>query len=141
MRSLWNRDFKWQEVKAKSKGSESISPALPGAYAEHQLTVPPDEILTDHTSKPTGIDQQETLLEAEADGGTQPTAAPVGVLMDSTISCFPAKRLTQELKERLDGLGFVWSLRHKRIADHWQHMFDQLVEYKAAHGGKIHYGN
>ena len=29
------------------------------------------------------------------------------------------KRLSQERKEKLDALGFVWSLRSKRVDDHW----------------------
>jgi hypothetical protein len=44
------------------------------------------------------------------------------------------KRLTPERKEKLDSLGFVWSLRSKRIEDHWDEMFRQLVEYKTGHG-------
>lgn len=31
----------------------------------------------------------------------------------------PAKRLTVERKEKLDEIGFVWSLRSKRVDDHW----------------------
>lgn len=30
-----------------------------------------------------------------------------------------SKRLSQERKEKLDALGFVWSLRSKRVDDHW----------------------
>lgn len=44
------------------------------------------------------------------------------------------KRLTPSRKERLDALGFVWSLRNKRIEDHWDEMFRQLLDYKKVHG-------
>jgi hypothetical protein len=44
------------------------------------------------------------------------------------------RRLTQERKEKLDALGFVWSLRSKRIDDHWDTMYKQLVEYKEKRG-------
>ena len=44
------------------------------------------------------------------------------------------KRLTPERKQRLDALGFVWSLRNKRIEDHWDEMFRQLLDYKKVHG-------
>uniref|UniRef100_A0A7S3P091 Helicase-associated domain-containing protein n=1 Tax=Amphora coffeiformis TaxID=265554 RepID=A0A7S3P091_9STRA len=44
------------------------------------------------------------------------------------------KRLTKERKEKLDAIGFVWSLRNKRIDDHWDEMFRQLIEYKEKHG-------
>lgn len=45
-----------------------------------------------------------------------------------------ARHLTQERKEKLDALGFVWSLRSKRIDDHWDEMFKQLLDYKNQHG-------
>lgn len=44
------------------------------------------------------------------------------------------KGLTLERKLKLDELGFVWSLRTKRIDDHWDEMFNQLVEYKNQYG-------
>lgn len=44
------------------------------------------------------------------------------------------RRLSQERKEKLDALGFVWSLRSKRVDDHWDLMFNQLKEYKIKHG-------
>lgn len=46
----------------------------------------------------------------------------------------PAKRLSRARKEKLDALGFVWSLRSKRIDDHWDDMFRQLELYKEKHG-------
>ena len=46
----------------------------------------------------------------------------------------PKQRLSAERKAKLDALGFVWSLRNKRIDDHWDEMFGQLVQYKAKHG-------
>jgi hypothetical protein len=45
----------------------------------------------------------------------------------------PVKRLTPESKQLLDDIGFVWSLRSKRIEDHWDEMFRQLVQHKEAH--------
>jgi len=44
------------------------------------------------------------------------------------------KRLSQERKNKLDQLGFVWSLRNKRIDDHWDQMFRQLLQYKDKYG-------
>lgn len=41
------------------------------------------------------------------------------------------KRLTKERKEKLDALGFVWSLRSKRIDDHWDEMFRQVNNLKS----------
>ena len=42
------------------------------------------------------------------------------------------KRLTKERKEKLDAIGFVWSLRNKRIDDHWDEMFRQVSVAKTA---------
>jgi hypothetical protein len=47
-----------------------------------------------------------SLLDPEEGGGK------AGASMAS-------KRLSQERKEKLDALGFVWSLRSKRVDDHW----------------------
>jgi hypothetical protein len=35
-------------------------------------------------------------------------------------------KLNPEQKARLDALGFVWSLRDKRVEDHWDMMFQQV---------------
>lgn len=62
--------------------------------------------------------------------------AHAGVPMDTVdgplgdeVAKLPApqiRRLTQDRKERLDALGFVWSLRNKRIDDHWDEMYRQV---------------
>jgi hypothetical protein len=44
------------------------------------------------------------------------------------------KRLTAERKQKLDRIGFVWSLRTKRVDEHWDAMFEQLLRYRAEHG-------
>eukprot|EP00934_Nitzschia_sp_Nitz4_P001966 Nitzschia sp. Nitz4//scaffold107_size73032//27795//30897//NITZ4_005759-RA/size73032-augustus-gene-0.100-mRNA-1//-1//CDS//3329532590//1966//frame0 len=44
------------------------------------------------------------------------------------------KQMLPERRRRLDELGFVWSLRSKRIDDHWDEMFRQLMAYKEAYG-------
>jgi hypothetical protein len=62
-----------------------------------------------------------------SDGGGVPDPAPP--VDDGKI-----KRLTAERKQKLDTLGFVWSLRSKRIDDHWDEMFRQLLDYKEVHG-------
>ena len=46
----------------------------------------------------------------------------------------PSARLSDDRKAKLDALGFVWSLRSKRIDDHWDGMFQQLLDYKHQHG-------
>lgn len=43
-------------------------------------------------------------------------------------------RLTEERKEKLDKMGFVWSLRSKRAEEHWEYMFAELMAYKEEFG-------
>lgn len=44
------------------------------------------------------------------------------------------KRLTPDRKQKLDELGFVWSLRTMRIESHWDQMFRRLLAYKEQYG-------
>jgi hypothetical protein len=53
---------------------------------------------------------------------------------DATGMPANGKRLSQERRDKLDALGFVWSLRSKRVDDHWDDMYRQLLEYKEKHG-------
>jgi len=62
------------------------------------------------------------------------TVATVTVATPSKKPESVLKRLTQERKDKLEALGFVWSLRNKRVDDHWDEMFNQLVDYKEKHG-------
>ena len=70
----------------------------------------------------------EALVQSE-DSAT--TTTPASGLEDNVDK---GKRLTEERKQKLNELGFVWSLRSKRIDDHWDEMFRQLVDYKKVHG-------
>eukprot|EP00980_Cylindrotheca_fusiformis_P006910 scaffold1442_cov128-Cylindrotheca_fusiformis.AAC.31 len=81
----------------------------------------------------TWVETQRVLWNKEIKQGgtsTPPPAQPETMDMEDAKS----KRLTAERKQKLDALGFVWSLRSKRIDDHWDEMFRQLVDYKKVHG-------
>ncbi|CAJ1957843.1 unnamed protein product [Cylindrotheca closterium] len=71
----------------------------------------------------TWVETQRVLWNKEAKSAVAP------VEEDAQL-----KRLTPSRKQRLDALGFVWSLRNKRIEDHWDEMFRQLLDYKKVHG-------
>lgn len=43
----------------------------------------------------------------------------------------PSNRMSQERKDKLDAIGFVWSLRSKRVEDHWDQMFRQVRTRRA----------
>jgi hypothetical protein len=86
-RLLWNRDFKQHESEAKGKSPPievAASPLVPLAAAVQLGAL------------------------AGADGDDKPAAALDGVLMDTATGKLPARCLTQEQKDRLDKLGFVW---------------------------------
>ena len=57
-----------------------------------------------------------------------------GMVAEDSSGKMVAKRLTPERKKMLEDLGFVWSLRSKRVDDHWDEMYRQLEEYKEKHG-------
>jgi hypothetical protein len=61
--------------------------------------------------------QNAAVVEAAAAAAAEAVDAPLSDAVK--VSLLQTRRLTQERKERLDVLGFVWSLRNKRIDDHW----------------------
>jgi len=73
----------------------------------------------------TWVETQRVLWNKEAKSAASGTAETEDAKL---------KRLTPLRKQRLDALGFVWSLRNKRIEDHWDEMFRQLLDYKKVHG-------
>jgi hypothetical protein len=88
-------------------------------YRKQETPTPPPEALEPAIS---GDEQQP------------PETVAVATTNDLLVEETKIKRLTPERKQKLDQLGFVWSLRSKRIEDHWDEMFRQLVEYKSMHG-------
>jgi hypothetical protein len=53
-------------------------------------------------------------------------AAAISEGLESMNNPTELNRLSVEKKAKLDELGFVWSLRNKRIDDHWDEMFGQV---------------
>ena len=66
--------------------------------------------------------------EVGSTGGGSSTGPPLLTMPSMVLKDSPTqpKRLTKERKEKLDAIGFVWSLRNKRIDDHWDEMFRQV---------------
>jgi hypothetical protein len=62
--------------------------------------------------------QHAAVVEAAVAAANEAVDAPLGDDAVKIMQLQP-RRLTQERKERLDALGFIWSLRNKRIDDHW----------------------
>lgn len=69
------------------------------------------------------VDEEVGSTGGGSSTGPPLLAMPPMVLKDSSTQ---PKRLTKERKEKLDAIGFVWSLRNKRIDDHWDEMFRQV---------------
>jgi hypothetical protein len=74
------------------------------------------------------------MKEAEDDSEHVIAAAAAAVAVDVSFdedsklppNALASKVLTQERKDKLDALGFVWNLRSKRVDDHWDEMFSQV---------------
>ncbi|EJK73446.1 hypothetical protein THAOC_04929 [Thalassiosira oceanica] len=49
-------------------------------------------------------------------------------------NAYVAGSLTQDRIDRLDGIGFKWSLRELAPTVPWETRFDELVQYKEKHG-------
>lgn len=77
----------------------------------------------------TWVETQRVVWNKEAKSAASGTTAAETITEDAKL-----KRLTPLRKQRLHDLGFVWSLRNKRIEDHWDEMFRQLLDYKNVHG-------
>lgn len=83
----------------------------------------------------TWVETQRVLWNKEVKQSTTSNTAPIPQLgAVEMLDDAKSKRLTRERKQKLDALGFVWSLRSKRIEDHWDEMFRQLLDYKKVHG-------
>jgi hypothetical protein len=80
------------------------------------------------------LDIHQFSLETDTPDGSAVTPNLVTAPSTAMVTNKVEKRLTQERKQKLDEIGFVWSLRAKRIEDHWDEMFKQLLNYKEQHG-------
>lgn len=147
-RVLWNRDYR-ENGDPKSHLALPEPTAIPGALslnavdhkitdqwdlpkhvgataedaAELAATMAEDDELARHEAAAAAVVEAAETADMAMDDATYATKLPL-----------LHKRLTRERKDRLDAIGFVWSLRNKRIDDHWDEMFRQLVQYKEMHG-------
>lgn len=155
-RNLWNREYKQTKPTRTDSGSSSNEdvPPPPAAAAMSPVRAKSPEEWADEMEKAATINA-DAAMAVNIDGGGVEAAAmevvnevtahagdgnPAAVVEGKDVQGevedgkLPPKRLTQDRKEMLDLLGFVWSLRSKRTEDHWDDMYRQLVEYKEKHG-------
>jgi hypothetical protein len=83
--------------------------------AELAATMAEDDELARHEAAAAAVVEAAETADMAMDDATYATKLPL-----------LHKRLTRERKDRLDAIGFVWSLRNKRIDDHWDEMFRQV---------------
>lgn len=145
-RALWNRDYREASslsIPEPSSVADAKSPEewademAKGATAEDAAelaaTMAVDVQMIEQDESAAGETGAESASEGAPEDMESPTSEGEGLVKLPTGSAAP-KRLTKERKEKLDALGFVWSLRSKRVDDHWDTMFQKLVEYKEQHG-------
>jgi Helicase associated domain len=150
-RAAWNRDY--NNTKTTTTSTTTTTQPLPmmmneGNANQNQsqnhysttasLGVGEEEGV--HHSDHQQDEEDDAIWNAVADmdnmtAATTTAAATTELLLSPTGGgLVPYKKLSVERKQKLDAVGFVWSLRSKRIGDHWDEMFRQLVDYKNRHG-------
>ena len=139
-RNLYNRQCKTKlkSDSGSSSNEESVGPteaaALPAKtpeeWAEEMDTSTGDAMAVDMDGQVEAA-AMEVVNEVTA---SEKPAAIVEETAEGEMADGKVKSLTPERKEKLEALGFVWSLRSKRTDDHWDEMYRQLVEYKEKHG-------
>eukprot|EP00550_Attheya_septentrionalis_P004429 CAMPEP_0198283158 /NCGR_PEP_ID=MMETSP1449-20131203/2828_1 /TAXON_ID=420275 /ORGANISM="Attheya septentrionalis, Strain CCMP2084" /LENGTH=1129 /DNA_ID=CAMNT_0043979683 /DNA_START=92 /DNA_END=3481 /DNA_ORIENTATION=+ len=112
--------------------ADSSAAAVAAAVADAKS---PEEWATEMENE---NEMEITKTEVEYTGSTSESeSAPLVQLEPTSIGPAthpPSRGLNDKRKQQLDALGFVWSLRAKRVEDHWDQMFQQLCEYKTVHG-------
>jgi hypothetical protein len=114
-RALWNRDYR----------ETNISHPLPlpdDADAPAVVDLSLNPAAWDLGMAEDAIDAVDTGIRYEYDHLDATEASEV----EKDYSLLPPKRLSQDRKDKLDAIGFVWSLRNKRVEDHWDTMFHQV---------------
>jgi hypothetical protein len=140
-RMLWNRDYRnvapIVAVKTAAVKTVARSGSLSGYdYWTSNSDCPSYDCglnTTTQTAECATLPLEPHPFRIENDTPSDTTLTPNQVAA-AMVSINNGKRLTIEQKRKLDGLGFVWSLRAKKIEDQWDEMFKQLVMYKEEYG-------
>ena len=148
-RNLYNRDYKKPKTEPASNDEESPKTAFmpsvtegktPEEWAEEMAAVETamDPSIIAAMQVAASMDVADEVAEAAMEVVNEVTATPIEdskpVATEEADDLSSTKRLTKERRDKLDALGFVWSLRIKRVDDHWDTMYQQLLEYKKTHG-------
>ena len=128
MRIVWNRDFRKGlfgiDPKEAVAAAAATAAATTVALADFASTNA-DPIDPVDESAPVMAAGGAVLQQQAADSSTPCMNSSMGgaplpsIPGAAKIAADKRKLLTPERKQKLDALGFVWSLRSKRIEDHW----------------------
>jgi hypothetical protein len=129
-RVLWSRDFRETgdgTSEPKTGGQIDDAPELvnheTGRGEEKNLSVLDRGAAMECPDSTEDCPRADNNLQHTAEA---PIATAINVDLESMNLPTELKRLSVEKKQKLDELGFVWSLRSKRIDDHWDEMFGQV---------------
>lgn len=143
-RVLWNRDYRKKNPTeaAADATAAATSAALADDSSRDSDTSSPTYESAPNAMKVQVVTTNETIVSKLSAGSFELASGDPPTIGDAyapspavaNVAVDKGKRLTPERKKKLDDLGFVWSLRSKRIDDHWDEMFKQLLAYKELHG-------
>lgn len=133
-RILWNRDFREAGEGNPEVRTEAQIDAVEknDASSLNQITDLADERAMSFVEASGITGECTTNMEGEREDACVENITQRSIYASNEEDCesmnLPTelKRLSCERKDKLDKLGFVWSLRTKRIEDHWDDMFRQV---------------
>ena len=126
-RVLWNRDHRIAHRIAMMNAA-STSPTVTSDTVqrwEEEFGQEDSDWVTSEEASPEDAAELEAAM-GEDDGVVEAAAVAAAEVVDAADVERPMMKLSKERKEKLNALGFVWSLRSKRIEDHWDEMFRQV---------------
>lgn len=103
------------------------SPLVNVGEVEHETTTTAAAVAYDSTI--ILPDDTAVMFESAVDIAAEAAEEPIGgsgERGDSNLPANDAFHLSNERREKLDSLGFVWNLRTRRIDDHWDEMFRKV---------------
>ena len=125
-RVLWNRDFREIGAVASEANTGAELDFFQGTDATNERGI----LFSEDAGITMELYNPLEKLDEEGNVAEQMNQTSIDLAnkedFDSMNSTTEFKHLSVERKVKLDKLGFIWSLRTKRIEDHWDDMFRQV---------------
>lgn len=128
MRIVWNRDFRKgyfgidpkEAIACANATAAATTVALADFASDSADPIDPVDESAPVMAAGGAVLQQQAADAAVPNVNSNPGGATLPSIPGATkIATDKLKRLTPGRKQKLDEIGFVWSLRSKRIEDHW----------------------